>query len=102
MKFAVIDLHKLGAALPRAGGEVDPAVRGAVKAAMMPTMSRLLNAAPDMLAALKEIEPMYYRAHRAYQFGTSSYTYEALAMLTAARVKVQRVIDIASGRGWHI
>ena len=102
MKFSVIDLHKLGAALPRTNGEVDPAVRSAIKTAMMPTMSRLLNAAPDMLAALKEIEPMYYRAHKAYQFGASSYTYQALAALTAARVKVQRVLDIASGRGWHV
>ena len=105
MKYAVIDLHKLGAALPRVNGEVDPAVRAAIKAAMMPNMSRMMNAAPDMLAALKEIEPMYYRAHKAYQFGAGHYTYEALsalAMLTSARVVLQRVIQQASGLGWHI
>ena len=102
MKYAVIDLHKLGAALPRVNGEVDPAVRAAIKAAMMPNMSRMMNAAPDMLAALKEIEPMYYRAHKAYQFGASSYTYQALAALTSARVVLQRVIQQASGLGWHI
>ena len=102
MKYAVIDLHKLGAALPRINGEVDPAVRAAIKDAMMPNMSRMMNSAPDMLAALKEIEPMYYRAHKAYQFGASSYTYEALALLTSARVKIARMLDIASGRGWHI
>jgi hypothetical protein len=102
VKFAVIDLHKLGATLPRSNGEVDPAVRQAIKDAMMPTMSRLMNTAPGMLAALKEIEPMYYRAYRAYQFGASSYTYQALAALTSARVRLARVLDIASGRGWHI
>ena len=96
MRYAVIDLPKLGAALP---GEDASA---AIEAATMPTMSRLLNVAPDMLVALKAIEPMYYRAHRAYQFGATSYTYEALTALTSARVQLERVIEKASGRGWHV
>ena len=102
MKFVVIDLHKLRAAADEYGEDAGPIVRAAIEAAAMPTMSRLMNAAPDMLAALKEIEPLYYCAHKAYQFGAGHYTYEALAALTSARVKVERVLNVAGGRGWHI
>ena len=102
MRYAVIDLHKLRTAADEYGEDGVGIVHNVIKAAAMPTMSRLMNAAPGMLAALKEIEPLYYCAHKAYQFGAGHYTYEALAALTSARVKVERVLNVAGGRGWHI
>ena len=41
-------------------------------------MSTETEAAPDMLAAVQEIEPLLESAREAYRFGPSSYTYEAL------------------------
>jgi hypothetical protein len=54
-----------------------------------------------MLVALKEIKPLCDRAHKAYQFGAESYTYDALVALNSARVTVERVLHIVEVGGWR-
>jgi hypothetical protein len=46
---------------------------------------QLRDAAPDMLAALQAVAPLLAAALKAYQFGASSYTYEAMVACMKAR-----------------
>ena len=77
-RFVVLDLHALSKNIPRdSSGEVDPLVR----AAILQSVRKDAN----LTASLTTAETCYYKATQAYQFGASSYTYEALVSCIRAK-----------------
>ena len=57
-----------------------------------PASDDVTKAAPDMLAALQDIEPLLESARKAYQFGPSSYTYGAMLACMKARDRARAAI----------